>query len=332
MTTQHTAAIDDTRQVPLTELYRQMVAIRMFDERVLELRLEGLIHGTVHPYVGEEAIAVGVAAALRPGDQVVSHHRGHGHCLAMGAAPDRMMAELFGREDGYCRGRGGSMHVVDLEHGVLGANGIVGAGLSIATGAAFAAQWSGDGRVIVAFFGDGATGQGTFHESLNLAALWGLPIVFVCENNRYAVETPISEALARDDIAGFATQYAMPGEVLDGGDVLAVREAATAAIARARSGEGPSLLECQANRWRIHAQRGVPIPDRRAADELELAREADPIRLLGERMVTTGVATADDLRAIEGSEAEQLRYAIAFASDSPFPDPATVMEARDADD
>src|SRR5438067_4322561 len=204
------------------EMLRQMVLIRRFDELALELRLAGRIHGVVHPYIGQEAIAVGVCANLRPTDRITSTHRGHGHCIAKGADIRRMMAELFGRRDGYCKGKGGSMHIADFEVGMLGANGIVGAGLPIAAGAAVAAQLEGSDAVAVGFFGDGATGEGPFHESLNISALMKLPVVWVCENNQYAAETPVESGLAARNVADLAAGYGMPGELVDGHDVLAV--------------------------------------------------------------------------------------------------------------
>ena len=205
------------------ELLRQMVLIRRFDELAMELRLADRIYGVVHPYVGQEAIAVGVCANLRPTDRIVSNHRGHGHCIAKGADIRRMMAELFGRRDGYCKGKGGSMHIADFDVGMLGANGIVGAGLPITAGAGLAAQLEGGDNVAVGFFGDGATGEGPFHESLNIASLWKLPIVWVCENNQYAVDTPVERGLAAHNVADLAAGYDMPGVIVDGNDVLAVR-------------------------------------------------------------------------------------------------------------
>src|SRR5438067_2826150 len=206
----------------LLGMFRQMVLIRRFDELAMQLRLEGRIYGVVHPYIGEEAIAVGVCANLRTTDRIVSNHRGHGHCIAKGADIKRMMAELFGRRDGYCKGKGGSMHIADFDVGMLGANGIVGAGLPIAAGAAVAAQLEGSDAVAVGFFGDGATGEGPFHESLNISALMKLPVVWVCENNQYAAETPVESGLAARNVADLAAGYGMPGELVDGHDVLAV--------------------------------------------------------------------------------------------------------------
>src|SRR5947207_7481627 len=220
----------------LVEMLRRMVLIRRFDELALELRLAGRIHGVVHPYIGQEAIAVGVCANLRPTDRITSTHRGHGHCIAKGADIRRMMAELFGRRDGYCKGKGGSMHIADFDVGMLGANGIVGAGLPIAAGAAVAAQLEGSDGVSVGFFGDGATGEGPFHESLNIAALLKLPVIWVCENNQYAADTPVEAGLSARHVADLAAGYDMPGYVVDGNDVLAVYAAASRAVARARAG------------------------------------------------------------------------------------------------
>src|SRR5438552_16460202 len=222
------------------EMYRQMMLIRHFEELALKLRQEGLIHGVVHSYSGQEAIAVGVCAHLRRTDRIVSNHRGHGHCIAKGADIKRMMAELFGRRDGYCKGKGGSMHIADFDVGMLGANGIVGAGLPIAAGAAVAAQLAGSDAVAVGFFGDGATGEGPFHESLNVASLLKLPVVWVCENNQYAAGTPIGAGLSAGNIADFAAGYGMPGYIVDGNDVLAVFAATQEAVQRARAGLGPT--------------------------------------------------------------------------------------------
>src|SRR3954470_22266665 len=251
------------------ELYRQMLMIRRFEERALELRRDGRIYGVVHPYIGEEAIAVGVCANLRTSDRIVSNHRGHGHCIAKGADIKRMMAELFGRRDGYCKGKGGSMHIADFDVGMLGANGIVGAGLPITAGAGLAAQLEGGDNVAVGFFGDGATGEGPFHESLNIAALWKLPVIWVCENNQYAVETPVAAGLAAKNVADLAAGYGFPGYTIDGNDVLAVYQAANEAVRRARAGEGPTLLECKTWRKHQHALRDVVTPDRRPPKLIE---------------------------------------------------------------
>src|SRR2546423_5453537 len=227
------------------EMYRQMLLIRHFEELALKLRQEGLIHGVVHPYSGQEAIAVGVCANLRTSDRIVSNHRGHGHCIAKGADIKRMMAELFGRRDGYCKGKGGSLHIADFDVGMLGANGIVGAGLPITAGAGVAAQLEGSDAVAVGFFGDGATGEGPFHEALNIASLMKLPGVWVCENNQYAADTPVASGLAPRHGPGLAAGYHMPGFVVDGNHVPAVYAATGEAVRRARAGDGPTLLECK---------------------------------------------------------------------------------------
>ncbi|MFQ6030375.1 MAG: thiamine pyrophosphate-dependent dehydrogenase E1 component subunit alpha, partial [Dehalococcoidia bacterium] len=233
----------------LLDMYRRMATIRRFDQRAVEEFHEGNIPGVVHAYIGQEAVAVGVCSALRREDRITSTHRGHGHTIAKGADIKLMMAELFGRANGYCHGKGGSMHIADFSVGMLGANGIVAGGLPIATGAALAAQLEGQGNVAVAFFGDGASNEGAFHGSLNLASIWKLPVVYVCENNRWGSGVPSSYALSVDDVSVRAVGYSMPGFTVDGTDVLAVREAAEQAIQRARNGEGPTLLECKAFRW-----------------------------------------------------------------------------------
>src|SRR5215470_13225426 len=225
----------------IAAMLRSMVLIREFDELAIQLRVAGKIYGAVHPYVGQEAVAVGVCANLTPKDRVTSTHRGHGHCIAKGADIRRMMAELFGRVDGYCKGKGGSMHIADFAVGMLGANGIVGGGLPIACGAALACQLEDKGDVAVCFFGDGAAAEGEFHEALNIAAAWRLPIVFVCENNQYAANNAVAVQHPAIDIASHAAGYGMPGVIADGNDVLAVREAAGHAVARARGGDGPTL-------------------------------------------------------------------------------------------
>ena len=237
------------------EMLRLMQTIRRFEERATQDYLNGDIYGVVHSYIGEEAVAVGVCSALEEGDQIVSTHRGHGHCIAKGADLDRMMAELYGRETGYCKGKGGSMHIADFDIGMLGANGIVGGGIPIATGAGLAAQMDGKGRVAVSFFGDGASNAGSFHESLNIAATWKLPMLYVCENNRYAANTAAAETHAREDVAARAHGYDIPGNVVDGNDIAAVYDAATTAVARARAGEGPTLIECKTYRWGRHTER-----------------------------------------------------------------------------
>src|ERR1700693_391461 len=250
----------------LVEMLRKMIMIREFDLLAIELRKARRIHGALHPYVGEEAVAVGVCSVLRTTDRITSTHRGHGHCIAKGADIKRMMAELFGRVDGYCKGRGGSMHIADFAVGMLGANGIVGGGLPIACGAALAAQLEGKGDVTVCFFGDGAAAEGEFHEALNIASVWKLPIVFVCENNQYAANNAVAVQHPGVDIAAHAGPYGIPGVIADGNDVLKVYAAPGDAVARARRGDGPSLLECKTYRWHFHAMRNTPPAETRSSD------------------------------------------------------------------
>jgi len=265
------------------EMLRTMQTIRRFEERASADYHAGNIYGVVHCYVGEEAVAAGVCAALNPDDQIISTHRGHGHCIAKGADLDRMMAELYGRETGYCKGKGGSMHIADFAKGMLGANGIVAGGISILTGAGLAAQLLGNGRVAVCFFGDGAANAGPFHESINIAAAWKLPVIYVCENNLYAAQTGQMATHATPDVAGRAAGYGIPGVVVDGNDIFAVHEAAGRAVARARAGEGPTLIECKTYRHRAHTERKGQ-PDHRPREEVALwmSDARDPIaRLVG---------------------------------------------------
>jgi pyruvate dehydrogenase E1 component alpha subunit len=308
------------------EMYRQMVLIRHFEELALELRHEDRIHGVVHPYSGQEAIAVGVCANLRRTDRIVSNHRGHGHCIAKGADIKRMMAELFGRRDGYCKGKGGSMHIADFDAGMLGANGIVGAGLPIAAGAAVAAQLEGSDAVAVGFFGDGATGEGPFHEALNIASLLKLPVIWVCENNHYAADTPFEGTLAASNVADLAAGYAMPGHVVDGNDVLAVYAATREAVRRARAGEGPTLLECKTWRQHVHAQREAPPPDRRPDELKAYWAGRDPIPAFERYLREHGVLTPDQMADVSLTIDQDLIEAVAFADASPYPAPEEALE------
>jgi TPP-dependent pyruvate/acetoin dehydrogenase alpha subunit len=304
----------------LVEMLRKMILIREFDLLAIELRTAGQITGAMHPYVGEEAVAVGVCSALRLTDRVTSTHRGHGHCIAKGADVKRMMAELFGREDGYCKGRGGSMHIADFAVGMLGANGIVGGGMPIATGAALAAQLEGAGGVAVCFFGDGATGEGEFHEALNISSAWKLPLIFVCENNLYGAGNPIDQVRVLPDIATHGSAYGMPGVSVDGNDVLAVNETTREAVERARRGDGPTLVECKTFRWLFHAMRDVPPPETRPAEQLEYWKGRDPIVRLEAHLTEAGLITEGEVTAIREQVRRDLEEAVAFAEASPFPD------------
>jgi TPP-dependent pyruvate/acetoin dehydrogenase alpha subunit len=308
------------------ELYRQMLLIRRFDEKALELRGADEIDGVVHPYIGQEAVAVGVCANLGPHDRITSTHRGHGHCIAKGADPRRMMAELFGRVDGYCKGKGGSMHIADFEIGMLGANGIVGAGLPIAAGAALASMLAGDGAVAVCFFSDGATNEGEFHECLNLSALWKLPIVWLCENNGVAGGTPVEDGLAAESPAALASTYRMTSEVVEGNDVEAVVEAAGRAVAAARAGSGPVLLEARTFRMLGHAYRKVSLPDQRDAALLREWRQRDPIDRFRARLLADGVLDDAAVQATEQSVSDEIEEAVRFAQASPLPQPEDALE------
>ena len=319
----------DTPQ--LARMLRTMILIREFDERAIALRVAGKIYGAVHPYVGQEAVAVGVCASLTVRDRVTSNHRGHGHCIAKGADIRRMMAELFGRVDGYCKGKGGSMHIADFAVGMLGANGIVGGGLPIACGAALAAQLEGQGDVTVCFFGDGAAAEGEFHEALNIASVWKLPILFVCENNQYAANNAVGVQHPRVDIAAHAAAYAMPGMIVDGNDVLEVDAATREAVARARRGDGPTLLECKTYRWHFHAMRAAPPPETRPADEIDAWKARDPIALLERHVLGRGLLSPDEISEMRKRVQADLDAAVAFAEQSPFPDPKDLLVDMFAD-
>jgi pyruvate dehydrogenase E1 component alpha subunit len=315
----------------LVRMLRTMILIREFDERAIALRVAGKIYGAVHPYVGQEAVAVGVCASLTERDRVTSTHRGHGHCIAKGADIRRMMAELMGRVDGYCKGKGGSMHIADFAVGMLGANGIVGGGLPIACGAALAAQLEGRGDVTVCFFGDGAAAEGEFHEALNIASVWKLPIVFVCENNQYAANNAVGVQHPRVDIAAHAAPFDMPGVIVDGNDVLEVHAATAAAVARARRGEGPSLLECKTYRWHFHAMRATPPPETRPAEEIGTWKARDPVARLERHLLEGGLLTPAEIGAIREGITADLADAVAFAERSPFPDPKDLLVDMFAD-
>ena len=309
---------------PLLELYRDMLLIRRFEERAAELRMAGLIPGFLHPYIGQEAVAVGVCAALGQGAAITSTHRGHGHMLARGASPKRMYAELYARRDGYNRAKGGSLHMIDRELGFLGANGIVGGGIPLATGAALQLKRSGAKAVAVSFFGDGATNEGAFHESLNLASLWRLPILYVCENNLYGEFTRQDRHQTVRDVAVRAASYEIPGVIADGNDVLAVYRVACAAVERALAGEGPTLIEAKTYRHRGHYEgdMGAYRPPEEVAEWL--AR--DPILVLGSRLLVEHGATQGDLDEVAVEVEATLDEAAAFAEASPHPAPEEALE------
>jgi acetoin:2,6-dichlorophenolindophenol oxidoreductase subunit alpha len=307
------------------EMLRQMLTIRRFEERASADYLAGKIYGVVHCYIGEEAVAVGVCSALDRDDRIISTHRGHGHCIAKGADLNRMMAELYGRQTGYCKGKGGSMHIADFDIGMLGANGIVAGGIAIVTGAGLAAQMEGKGGVAVSFFGDGASNAGPFHECLNIAATWKLPMLYVCENNMYAAQTPAAATHALSDVASRAAGYGIPGLVVDGNDVFAVHQAAHAAVERARSGAGPTLIECKTYRWRAHTERRGQ-PDLRDRVEVEAWLRRDPIALLAQQLREQSEIDSAGLQVMEDEIAQALEAAVAFAEASPFPLPEQAID------
>lgn len=302
----------------LHEVLRQMHLIRQFEEGAEQAYTRGLVHGTMHLSIGQEASATGVCAVLEPGDYITSTHRGHGHCIAKGAEPKYMFAEFFGKDTGYCRGRGGSMHIADVASGNLGANGIVGGGLPIAVGAALALQQEARPNVVVCFFGDGANNEGAFHESLNMAAIWMLPVVFVCENNQYGMSTSTERSTAVKRISQRAVAYDMPGVTVDGNEFAAVAQAAADAVDRARSGQGPSLLECLTYRHRGHSK-----SDRnryRTKEEIESWIARDPIGRFEQTLLDLSLIDNAQIEALVASVAQEIDSAIQYAKDSPAPE------------
>lgn len=304
----------------LLALYRQMLVLRRFEEAAARTYREGKIPGFIHLYIGEEAVASGVCAHLEPQDQIGSTHRGHAHALAKGVPARQVMAELWGRSTGCSGGRGGSMHLFSKEHGLLGTNGIVGYGFHLAAGAAFTARYQGTPQVAIAFFGDGAANLGAFHEIVNMAAIWKLPVVFVCENNLYATELSFLKATAGQSVAARAAGYAIPGVQIDGQDVLAVFDAAGEAIDRARSGGGPSLVECLTYRYVGHHE-GDPGTEYRTLEEIEEWKKRDPILLFGSYLLGESATTQEDLDQIDKEARAQIQDALEYASSSPWPSP-----------
>jgi len=311
-------------------LYRTMLTIRLTEEQLLRAHQRGLIHGACHTYIGEEAVAAGVCSHLRTNDAIFSTHRGHGHALAKGLKPRALIAELLGRATGCSGGRGGSMHLFAPEIGLMGTSGIVGPCILQAAGAAYAAKLAGNGRVGVAFFGDGASNNGAFHEGLNMAGIWKLPAIFVCENNQFATEIPISYSGANPNIAERAAAYNIPGVAVDGNDVLAVAAAAAEAVRRARAGEGPTLIECRTYRTRPHAE-GMGDYTYRTREEVEAWKTRCPIQSLRTRLIKDGTATEDELTAIESERREAAVAALTAAESDPWPEPASAVKHVFAD-
>ena len=319
----------DVGKDKLLEMYRSMQRIRQFETKTRDLALANELPGFVHVSIGEEASATGVCAALRKTDRITSTHRGHGHLLAKGGQLNRMMAELYGKKTGYCKGKGGSMHIVDYALGILGANGIVGGGLPIATGSALAAVIAGKDDVTACFFGDGASNEGTFHESLNLAAVWKLPVVFVCENNGYGEFTPMQTVTSVRDIAQRAQSYNIPGFIVDGNDVMEVFRFASEAVARARAGEGPTLLECKTYRWEGHVVGEAAFLGEgayRPTAEVEEWKRKCPIIRYQQFLVRGGKIEQAELDRIDSETSAELEDAIKFARESELPDVSEVTD------
>jgi acetoin:2,6-dichlorophenolindophenol oxidoreductase subunit alpha len=309
----------------LMDMHRRMVRIRLFEEAAGKLAEAAKLPGFLHLYVGQEAVAAGVCATLSDNDQITSTHRGHGHLVAKGGQFNEMMAELMGKSTGYCKGKGGSMHISNLEVGMLGANGIVGAGSPIAVGAAFANKYKGNGNVFAAFFGDGSTNIGAFHEAANMACALKLPVLFICENNEYGEFTSRDKTMAITDIVDRAAGYGMPGVIVDGMDVVAVHEAASEAAARARRGEGPSLIE--AKTYRFYNHHGVQNLGLRyrSDDEVSKWRERDPIFTFEDRLIASGNVTRDEFDQVWAELRADIAAAIEFAEASPLPTPDQML-------
>jgi pyruvate dehydrogenase E1 component alpha subunit len=308
----------------MVEIYRKMLEIRLFEEKVFELYGQNLVPGTIHLYAGEEAVAVGVCENLREDDYIVSTHRGHGHCLAKGARLDRTMAEIMGKETGYCKGKGGSMHIADFSVGMLGATAVVGAGIPIATGAGLSIKLRETDQVVACFFGDGASNQGTFHEGINMAAIWKLPVLYVCENNLYAMGTRQTQIMAIRDVAKRAEAYGIPGITVDGNDALAVYKAAQEAVDRARGGEGSTLIECKTYRQKGHS-RWDPAAYR-PREEVEDWLRRDPIRRMRKHLLDAKCLSETEAAKIEKETEAAVEGAVEFAVASPYPKPEEALE------
>jgi len=309
----------------LLKMYFTMVKIRDFENAITDVYSRGLMNGLAHLYIGEEAIATGVCANITSKDYAVSTHRGHGHLIAQGADLKKMMAEVLGRKDGYCKGKGGSMHIMDASKGILGANGIVGAGIPIATGVAYSAKYRGTDQVVVSFFGDAASNQGTFHESLNMAAAWKLPVVYVCENNLFGISVDIRKVTGNPNIADRAFGYGIPGVAVDGNDVLEVYRVTQEAFTRARKGEGPTLIECKTYRQKGHHV-GDPGKVYRLKKELEDWKKRDSIKTFKVRLIEEKFATEEELKNLEEEARQLVKTAVQFAENSPFPAPGEAFE------
>ena len=312
----------------LLEMLRRMLRIRYFEEQVIESIERGEVVGAAHSYIGEEAVAVGACLALRDDDYMTGNHRSHGHPIAKGGDVKKAMAELFGKRTGFCKGKGGSMHLADFSIGILGESGILGSSIPTAVGAALGSQLQGNDRVAVAFFGDGASNEGAFHESINLATVWKLPVVFLCENNQYAVTTSFRDSVATENISDRAAAYNIPGILVDGQDVVAMHETVLQAVARARAGQGPSLVEGRTYRYYEHSLGlgRIVRESYRSDEEVEQWKLRDPIVLHKDRLLSREVATQADIDQMEDEVRLQIEEAMAFARESPYPDPSELFD------
>jgi pyruvate dehydrogenase E1 component alpha subunit len=310
----------------LVKMYQKMLLIRIFEEKVSELFAKGKIPGFAHLSLGEEAIPVGTCENLEKEDHITSTHRGHGDILAKGADPKYVFAEIFGKSSGYCKGKGGSMHIADYSLGIIGANGIVGAGFPIATGSALAQQQLGTKNVTVCFFGDGSANEGSFHESVNLASIWKLPVIFVCKNNLYGATTPASYSLSVQDISSRGAAYNIPGVTVDGNDVIAVYEAVNEAVERARNGSGPSLVECKTYRWHGHFEGEEALGwTYRSKEEIEEWKKKDPIPRFENNLLNQGILSKADIEKAKKETQELIEDAVKFAEEAPLPNPEDAL-------
>lgn len=308
----------------LIEMYRTMVRARCFENKTKELYLKGHIRGTIHVSQGQEAVAVGGCLALEPGDYVLTTHRGHGHCIAKGVESKVLLAEILGKQTGCCNGRAGSLHAFDASKGVLGAAAVVGSGIPIATGVALGIQIRGEDKVVLNYFGDGAANHGTFHEAINLGSIWNLPIIYLCENNQVADTTPYHETFNIENVGDRASSYGIPGEVIDGNDVMAVFEGVKKAAKRARAGKGPTLIECKTYRWEGH-HIGDPCVWRKE-DELDKWKEKCPQKRLAAKLISEKIMNEPDLEKISKEAIAEMEEAARFAIESPQPDPTTALD------
>ena len=307
------------------QMFTLMLTIREFEDNIEKLFFKGEVPGFLHSYMGEEAVAVGVCSALNKDDYIISTHRGHGHIIAKGGQVKKMMAEIFAKSTGYCKGKGGSMHIVDVSLGILGANGIVGAGLAIAPGAALSAQMRKTDQVTVCFFGDGASNRGTFHEALNLSSIWNLPVIFICENNQYGMGTPFKRHMKIDKISVRAKSYDIPGLTVDGCNVYAVYDATQEALSRARNDEGPTLIECQTYRWKGHFI-GDNATHYREQEEVDHWKTKCPIMTMEKSLLSEGILNESEIKKIKADVEAKISEAIEFSRSSPDPDPQEVFK------